>query len=175
MNGVEPSDPAPGGTLVGTVGVVVSAAILVVAAAGLGYLVVKLWPEGAEAESETHLLALVVTLGALGGMMHSIRSFAWYVANRELRWSWLAFYALRPLAAAGLALIVYVVVRGGLLPANQIDGANANPFGFAALGVLTGMFSEQAVEKLREVAATVLTAAPQGRDGIEPYHRPSGT
>ena len=37
-------------------------------------------------------------------------------------------------------------------------------FGFAAIAVLVGLFSEQAVLKLKQVAESLLTEAPKGEE-----------
>jgi hypothetical protein len=69
-----------------------------------------------------------------------------------------------------LAMIFYVVVRGGFF-SPQTTFENTSPFGFAALAALVGLFSEQAVLKLKTVAETVLerpapgaNASPQDED-----------
>jgi hypothetical protein len=108
---------------------------------------------------EQRLLLLVLLAGALGSLIHDIRSVYWYIGNRELVKSWLAMYLLLPFAGATLALVFYLVVRGGFF--SPKSGFNeTSPFGFIALAVLVGMFSPQAVLKLKDVAETML-ARPQ--------------
>jgi len=55
--------------------------------------------------TEMSLLAVVAFAGALGGQIHAIRSFAWYVGNRKLKVSWLVQYILTSFIAASLAII----------------------------------------------------------------------
>jgi hypothetical protein len=119
---------------------------------------------------EVRLLLIVILAGALGSLVHTIRSVYWYVGNRKLKWSWLAKYLLQPFAGSALAVIFYVVVRGGFF-SPQTTFENTSPFGFAALAALVGLFSEQAVLKLKTVAETVLerpapgaNASPQDED-----------
>jgi hypothetical protein len=45
------------------------------------------------------------------------------------------------------------VVRGGLL--NTASSSDLNPFGFAGLAVMVGMFTKQATNKLDEVFSTM--------------------
>src|SRR5262249_8226091 len=104
---------------------------------------------------EVRLLLIVILAGALGSLVHTVRSVYWYVGNRKLKWSWLAKYILQPFAGSALAVIFYVVVRGGFF-SPQTTFENTSPFGFAALAALVGLFSEQAVLKLKKVAETVL-------------------
>jgi hypothetical protein len=112
---------------------------------------------------EVRLLLIVILAGALGNLVHTVRSVYWYVGNRSLKWSWLAKYILQPFAASALAVIFYVVVRGGFF-SPQTTFENTSPFGFAALAALVGLFSEQAVLKLKTVAETVFQPPPPGAD-----------
>ena len=112
---------------------------------------------------EVRLLLIVLLAGALGSLVHTVRSVYWYVGNRKLKWSWLAKYILQPFAGSALAVIFYVVVRGGFF-SPQTTFANTSPFGFAALAATVGLFSEQAVLKLKEVAETVLAKPAPGAD-----------
>ena len=112
---------------------------------------------------ETRLLLLVMLAGALGSLMHSLRSLYWYTGNREMVWSWVAFYLLLPLTGAMLAVIFYLVVRGGFF-SPQASTETTSPFGFAALSALVGLFSPQATLKLKEVAETIFTKPGAGSD-----------
>jgi hypothetical protein len=115
---------------------------------------------------EVRLLLIAISSGAMGSLVHALRSMYWYIGNKELKWSWLAMYILLPFCGAALALVFYFVIRGGFfVPQGQAGGAN--PFGFAALSALIGMFSEQAVLKLKEVAETLLTK-PRPGDNARP-------
>jgi hypothetical protein len=112
---------------------------------------------------ETEFFVIVALAGALGGSIHSIRSIAWYIGNRRLRWSWTPFYVLQPLVGATLATLFYFVLRAGLFsPSTQTKATS--PYGFAALAALVGLFSEQAVEKLKTVAEEFFQEAPKGVD-----------
>lgn len=112
---------------------------------------------------EVRLLLIVAMAGALGAMVHTLRSFYWYVGNRTLLWSWVAKYMLLPVVGATLSLVFYLVVRGGFF-STEATVDTTSPFGFAALSGLVGMFSEQAVLKLKRVAETMLEAPEAGKD-----------
>jgi hypothetical protein len=123
---------------------------------------------------EVRLLLIVILAAALGNLVHTVRSVYWYVGNRSLKWSWVAKYVLQPFAASALAVIFYLVVRGGFF-SPQTKFENTSPFGFAALAALVGLFSEQAVLKLKTVAETVFQppapgadATPQDEDSSSP-------
>lgn len=121
---------------------------------------------------EQRLLLLVLLAGALGSLVHALRSVYWYVGNRDLVWSWVAMYVMLPFAGATLGLIFYLVVRGGFF-SPQSSFEETSPFGFAAFSALIGMFSQQAVLKLQAVAETLLTKPPAGADA-KPQRREPG-
>src|SRR5262245_33367107 len=118
---------------------------------------------------EQRLLLLVILGGALGTLVHTMRSVYWYIGNRNLIKSWMAMYFMLPFAGAALALVFYLVVRGGFF-SPQSSFQETSPFGFAAFAALIGMFSSQAVLKLKDVAE-VLLSKPKG--GADP--KPQGT
>ena len=117
--------------------------------------------------SRERLLFLVVALsGFLGGLIHTIRSLTWYVGNRKFRWSWVPFNLMLPVVGALGGTVFYVVLRAGLFsPSTSVS--EASPFGFCAVAVLVGLFSEQAMEKLRQVAGNVFAEHPKGEDDAE--------
>ena len=117
---------------------------------------------------EIRLLLIVSFAGALGSLVHSLRSVFWYVGNRELVWSWVCRYILQPFSGTALSVVFYLVVRGGFF-SPQAGFQQTSPFGFAALGAVVGMFSEQAVLKLKQVAETVLAKPEPGKDSKPQY------
>jgi hypothetical protein len=133
-------------------------------------------------EREARLFLVVALAGALGGLVYAIRSLAWYAGNRNLKYSWLLTYPLQPVVGAALATITYVVARGGLIVVTtQASSDTVNPFGFAAIGGLVGLFSSQAAEWLKRIFEQVFTAAPKGKDAaveitaFDPDRGPEGT
>jgi hypothetical protein len=111
------------------------------------------------------LFVIVATAGALGGLIHTIRSLCWYLGNRYLRWSWVPFYLLLPVVGASGATVFYLVFRAGLFSPSTTS-TQVNPFGFAAVASLVGLFSEQAMEKLQDVFGSLLAPARTGRDTV---------
>ena len=173
-----------GASLVPPVGIVLITAYLILASILLLYGVVQFWPLPAPAtgsapasspvaflfwtlsvSDEVRLIFIVAMAGALGSLVHALRSLYWYVGNRELVFSWLAMYVLLPFVGSTLGLVFYFVIRGGFFsPEATIE--QTSPFGFAGLGALVGMFTEQAVLKLKEVAETLLSKPQEGRDTV---------
>ena len=94
--------------------------------------------------------------------MHLLTSLGRYVGGRKLLRSWLLFYYLRPLVGVGLAILVYFVLRTGVLaPGANLTGSNFNVYGILAFAALAGLFSRQAIEKLADVFDTLFQKTKQ--------------
>jgi hypothetical protein len=162
-------------------GIIASAVYLIALSALLIYAIFQFWPgqlsQRGVAEAvrffdtrismsvELRLLAVVALTGALGGQIHVLRSFAWYVGNRQLKLSWLMQYFLTPFVAASLALVFYFVVRAGFISADASVASN-NVYGFAGLAGLVGLFSSMAVNKLKHMAEELLGLPERGLDDV---------
>ncbi|MFC5747023.1 IPT/TIG domain-containing protein [Actinomadura rugatobispora] len=185
--------------------IVLVAAALALLAAGLAVVLVQAWPPApqigrdgrpeatanvvtvhlfgavARMTREECLFVIVMAAGAIGGVVHALRSLYWYVGNRALRRSWLMMYLFLPFVGALLGLIVYLVLRGGLTSPTG-GSSDVNPYGVTAIAALVGLFSQETAEKLRSVFATLLTPAQAGRDqalppqvhSVEPASGPVG-
>jgi hypothetical protein len=158
---------------------------LVVLAVVLAAVLVQLWPAieavqqgetGAQNVSllwgladvslspDTGFIVLVIIVSALGSYVHATTSFVTYVGNRDLKTSWLWWYLLRTFIGIALALLFYFALRGGFF-AQEASATEVNPYGIAALAGLTGLFSKQATDKLKEIFDTLFrTERGQGDD-----------
>lgn len=112
---------------------------------------------------EVRLLTIVLVSGALGSAVSAARSYANFhgLGRYEPNWTW--WYLMKVPIGMGLALFLYMVIRGGLFSASLSDSGavmdTANPFGFAALGSLAGMFAKEASDKLEEIFKAVFRTA----------------
>ena len=115
---------------------------------------------------DARLFITVVAAGALGSLVHCLTSFADYVGNRTLKRSWVWYLILRTPIGVALALLFYLVLRGGLIaptlsptPTDNTPKSHAwtllNPYGLAAIAAMAGMFSKQATDKLSELFDTL--------------------
>ena len=111
--------------------------------------------------ADTAMLLAVICCSALGSFVHAATSFATYVGNRRLYASWLWWYLLRAGIGVALALLVYLLLRGGLFAGSSGAGAT-NPYGSAGIAGRCGLFSKQATDKLREICDTVLSTRSDG-------------
>jgi hypothetical protein len=137
------------------------------------YCIIRLWPasiEGNEIEEieililkmkydlsmDLRFILLVFLTGGLGACIHIGSSFTYYVIQNKLyknNWWW---YILRPFIGSTIAVIFYFVFRG-LLFTTTSGPEDINIYGILAIAGLVGMFSKQAVEKLRKVFDELLT------------------
>lgn len=181
--------PGPGAGSVPVLGIVGLALFFVAVSLALIYTVIQFWPPAAPAAGtqaqpgsgfdyfgfgltvpdEARIFVVIVAAGGVGGAIHSLRSLMWYVGTRSLLWSWVLMYCLLPVIGALLATIFYVVLRGGLLTV-QTSSGSLNVYGFAAVGALVGLFSEQAAAKLKDVFSAMFSPAERGTDHVEPTH-----
>ena len=108
---------------------------------------------------DQRLLFMVMVLGALGSLIHSITSFTTYIGNRKFLVSWTWWYLLRPFVGAALALALYFVIRAGFLTSSS-GASELNQFGVAMLAIMSGLFSKQASDKLEELFTTLFKPGP---------------
>jgi hypothetical protein len=111
---------------------------------------------------EQRLLVLVMIAGALGRFIHIATSFAEFAGNRQFEVGWIWWYLLKPFLGAALAVIFYLVLRGGLMTQAGSEGA-VNLYGVVAMGGMVGMFSKQATAKLAEVFDTLFKTTPKSK------------
>ena len=175
----------PGDRYVTRFGALVFGSILLFVGLGLLATIVDLWPTVDESSKKrarhpetaalffgikdvsvdkgTGLILLAMFMGALGGFVHAATSFTTYLGNRTLRMSWMWWYWLRIPLGAALALAFYFVLRAGLVNV-QGEAEQINAAGTAAFAFLAGLFSKQAIDKLRELFDTLFASDSDGRD-----------
>lgn len=173
-----------GTSYVGSVGIVMLSLWTLLSTAVLLFCLVDVWPAEATSPSggtpptdyqiwlfglsltvsrQVGLFVVVSASGALGASLHAVRSLYWYTGNRDLKWSWAPMYLLLPAVGAVLGTVFYIVLRGGLF-SQQVNSTAASPYGFAAVAALVGLFSEQAIVKLKQVFSALLASAETGED-----------
>ena len=99
-------------------------------------------------------------------MVHALRSFVWYVGNQKLESNWIPMYILKPINGTLIGLVFYIVIRGGFYSPENMN-QETNLYVFVALSSIVGMFTEQAIEKLKIIAEAILTEPAKGRDTEE--------
>lgn len=122
---------------------------------------------------ELDLILLVLLAGALGSFLHMAQSYSAFAGNRTLKSSWVWWYCLLPFVGAGLALVIYAALRGGMITLSTtppVDANQLNPFALVAAAALAGMFSKAANNKLGEVFDTIFQTSrgKQTKDPLKP-------
>jgi hypothetical protein len=157
---------------VGTIPIILLVVLFISLFVSCGYITVAVWPhectDGKCPDTQTHLLywtfvfpravnllLLVVATGALGALIHATSSLADYIGNRQLSISWVWWLLLRIPVGIALALVMYLLIRGGLIIPNGSTEPQINPYGTAGLAALVGMFAKQATDKLADVFDTL--------------------
>ncbi len=102
------------------------------------------------------LLIPIVTLamGALGSVIYLSVSVVFGEPPRPLAW-----YLFRPMLGMVTAFAVFILVQAGALvvtqpPAGGGDPGQLNPYFIAFVAIISGLLSEQAVEKIRGVGGS---------------------
>ena len=109
---------------------------------------------------ETSLIFVMMFSGIIGACVFSLFAISHHLgAEKDFDKVWEAWYLLRPIVGAGLALVFYFLLRGGVLTIGA-DLKNLNLIGVASISGLVGMFSEQAMHRLQDLADTLLGTAP---------------
>ena len=103
---------------------------------------------------DTQFLLLVLLMGAFGSCVYGLKTLADYFGNCTFATSWSCYYLIQPFEGAGIALIMYLAIRGGFLTGSG-DTNSVNKFGICAIAALAGAFSDTAFLKLREVFLTL--------------------
>jgi hypothetical protein len=172
---VAAGDSPHGRGYVGWGGVIAAMTLIGLLAASLAYMLVAFFPIDANTKRvvyfgaafnlshDTALFVMVLSAGGMGGCIHGLRSLTWYFGHADLRHRWMLMYCSLPFVGALLALIFYLLLRGGLLSA-QTTGNDVNAYGFAAIGALVGLFSAQAAQMLLKVFSTIFSTVSPGSD-----------
>jgi hypothetical protein len=159
----------------------------------LAWLLVSLWPQhyptfplaGVEGDAgaqcllgwcpgpDARLLVMVMVAGGLGSFVHIAKSFGDFVGNDRFMASWIWWYILKPFIGMILALMLYLVIRGGFLTVGTTTAAddgvvNVNLYGLVGMACLAGMFAKQATDKLGELFDTLFRTrdGDKRRDGL---------
>jgi len=118
----------------------------------------RYWDVATSAKAtESQVLRMVVLMGAMGGAIHWMSSLVNFIGNGNLLRRWIPYYVLAPFQGAALAMLVYLLLRVGVLapPQNAGPAQSLNLLGLYAFAGLTGLFAKQAIEMLRDVFAVI--------------------
>jgi hypothetical protein len=123
-------------------------------------LLIVLWDEDAvSVKSATRISLLVVIAGCLGGTISALSFLLGeYESRGTVHLRDVPSLTFIPLVSAGLALVFYYVIRGGLLTAPGGGGTELdviNVYGVVGISALVGMFFSGAFRKLKAVSDAI--------------------
>lgn len=102
--------------------------------------------------------------GIIGGLLHSLKWFYRTMATGEWEWDHVWWRFMNPLVSGVMGLSIYVVFLSGFeaKAPNGLGIAQSQGLYAYSIGFLTGLFADNAMGKLRDIAYTLFgpTAPP---------------
>ena len=124
------------------------------------------------ARQETNVLNVALLFGILGGSIHGLASHVTWIATNKWDRRWVFWYLARPIIAAALAILVYVVLRAGLVTTVQ---PAISIYGIAAVSAMVGLFSSEATQKLRDMFDSIFGIQKKDEEKGEKPKQEKGT
>lgn len=109
--------------------------------------------------ADGYLFLVVLFSGLIGSAIRGVFSLVRHIGIGDFSFRWLWFYLTLPFSGSALSLIIYFVLRGGFYNSAVGKALILNVFSFAALAMVTGLFTENAMLKLKQVADILLAPA----------------
>jgi hypothetical protein len=141
-----------------------------VAACGFLLLLLSANPGSLALGITARSILLGVLLGAAMGAVHGLASIAVHAGNGDLGEDWVLFYICRPFTGAGVALVTCLLLVSGVGGFSLPDDLDRRKFVLLAWSALAGLFSQQALSKLRDLFASLFSS----REDNESAGRTSG-
>jgi hypothetical protein len=112
-------------------------------------------------------VALAGLAGIIAGLLHSLKWFYRTVGNGEWDWDRVWWRFLNPLVSGVMGMSIYIIFRSGIAAKQSENATLPITEGFYAysIGFLTGLFADNAMSKLRDIAYTLFgpTAPPASK------------
>lgn len=106
--------------------------------------------------------------GTIGGLMHSLKWFYRTIGSGEWEWDKVWWRFMNPLVSGVMGLSIYVVFRSGIeakQAAGQAASGRESLYAYS-IGFLTGLFADNAMGKLRDLAYVLF--GPTGTPASKP-------
>jgi hypothetical protein len=118
-------------------------------------------------------LVLAGLAGIIAGLLHSLKWFYKTIGDGEWEWDRGWWRLMNPLVCGVMGLSIYIVLRSGIQAKVAADGTQPGMEGFYAYGVgfLTGLFADNAMNKLRDIAYVLF--GPTARPASKPHDEPA--
>jgi hypothetical protein len=91
--------------------------------------------------------------GGIGGALYCLRGLYLNVSVKD-QWDerWMMWYAARPVASVVMGVMVYVLIRAGLLVLEASDQESSTQYGYYAVSFLAGLNVDNFIKKFESVA-----------------------
>lgn len=114
--------------------------------------------------------------GVIGGLLHSLKWFYRTIGNGEWEYDRLWWRFLNPLVSGVMGFSIYIVFRSGVAPQLSATGglpAKESLYAYS-IGFLTGLFADNAMSKLRDIAYVVFgtTAESKAKPAAQSHPKP---
>ena len=114
---------------------------------------------------EVGLISVMMLAGMIGACIYSLYAISLHLGSYEdFNMTWTAWYLTRPWIGSGLAFGVYILIRGGILTMGSISSVSL--LGLTGFAILTGLFTEQVMHKLNDLADTLFGKGPSNTPGV---------
>lgn len=129
------------------------------------------WLQGCLKGNPDFTNALATMFGAgVGSVITTILGYLEHASEKkDFERAYAPWYVGRPLMGVLLGLVFYFLLRGGLLavmPSSKGEAGDLSVAGLAGVGALVGLFSKNAIEKLREVFDTLFSTKKGAEQSI---------
>ena len=116
-------------------------------------------------------LALAGLGGLLGGLLQDAKFFYKSISDGNWIWEKAWWRLLTPVISGAMGFSVYLIVKGGFI--SETPASGKEDFYSYGIGFLTGLFADNALQKLRDIAYT-LFGTP--KDPVyKPKSKPAGS
>ena len=131
----------------------------------LEYMRILGYKKFATMPSQVLTLLLTLFMVALGSLIYITRHY--FRTQSEKPFSW---YLFRPFLGMVTAFAVFILVKTGQITVSDMNAAkgaeeNLNPFFISFFGIISGLLSEQAIERIRLTGISVFRTTETGEDG----------
>ncbi len=108
--------------------------------------------------------------GIIGGLLHSLKWFYRTIGRGEWEWDMLWWRFLNPLVSGVMGFSFFIAFRSGIQKGGLPEtGDSKEAFVAYSVGFLTGLFADNAMSKLRDIAYVIFgqTAPPPSKPKSE--------
>jgi hypothetical protein len=130
------------------------------------------WPKRWVLTGDGRSMLLAMLIGMAMGAVHSLASISAHAGKHDLGASWRTFYVCRPFIGGGMALVTCLILVGGLGGFSVTDVPVKRELVLLAWAALAGLYSQPALEKIKELFATIFAITRKARAIDDPgQHR----